>query len=407
MAPKTIENKKRTGGSANTAAADALIETTIRAESDGSAASTRTMNESKAGPIEVELIDDIQVLNEYGEIVRDALDPKLTDEELMHVHRAMVLTRKFDARMLAMQRQGQMGTFAPNLGQEATMIGQVFPLSAEDWFAPAYRSFGAQIWRGWPMERLLLLWAGFFEGFPPPDDVNDLPFSIVIGSHVPTATGVAMGMRYRQDAHCVMVNFGDGASSQGIVAESMNFAAAFKAPCVFILENNGWAISTPVNKQAGVDVFALRGVGYGLPSMRVDGNDVLGMITASRLACQRARSGGGPSLIEAVTYRMSLHTTADNPKVYRDDSEVKSWEAKCPILRFEKYLKGRGLADDDSIARVHKECEQEVFEARERFRKMAKAKPREIFDFIYEKMTPELEKQRDQFFARLDREGVE
>jgi len=216
-----------------------------------------------------------------------------------------------------------------------------------------------------------------------------------------------MGMKFKKDPHCVMVNFGDGASSQGIVAESMNFAATFHAPCVFILENNGWAISTPVTKQAGVDVFALRGVGYGLPSMRADGNDVLGMVTASRVACERARAGGGPSLIEAVTYRMSLHTTADNPKVYRDESEVKAWEAKCPILRFERYLKARGLADDDTIARVYEECEREVFEARERFRKMAKAKPREVFDFVYEEMTPELEMQREEFFARLDREGIE
>ncbi len=364
-------------------------------------------NLKNAQQIDVPAIDDIQVLNEQGEIVDAARDPKLSEIELLRIHRAMVLTRQLDARMLAMQRQGQMGTFAPNLGQEALQIGQVYGLTKDDWYSPSYRSFGAQVWRGWPMEQLLLLWAGFHAGFPPPAGVNDLPFSIVIGSHVATATGVAMGMKYRKDPHCVVVNFGDGASSQGIVAESFNFAGTFKAPCVFVLENNGWAISTPVHKQTGVETLALHGVGYGLPSVRVDGNDVLGMIAASKQACQRARSGGGPSLIEAVTYRMSLHTTADNPKVYRDDAEVEAWEGRCPILRFERYLQKRGLLDEADAQRVASECEAEVLAAREAFRAQAVAKPREIFDHLYAELPAESAAQQAAYLAKLDRMGVE
>ena len=351
-------------------------------------------------------LEDLSILNERGE-VDAALEPDLPDVELRRVHRAMVLTRKLDLRMLAMQRQGEMGTFAPGMGQEATQIGQVYPLTSDDWFSPSYRCFGAQLWRGWAIDQLLLLWDGFHAGFAPPDGVNDLPFSIVIGSHVPLATGVAMAMRNRGDRSVMLTNFGDGAFSQGIVAESMNFAAVFKAPIVFVVENNGWAISTPIEKQSGVMELARRAPGYGIPAIRADGNDILAMIVATTRAVEHARSGAGPFLIEAVTYRMSLHTTADDPKVYRNDDEVKAWEGKCPIARFEAYLKNKGLLDDELIQRIAAECEQEVLAGRESFRRKAKADPREVFDFVYEKLTPELEAQKAEYFKKLNRKGVE
>lgn len=351
-------------------------------------------------------IDDLSILNEHGE-VDDALDPGLPAEELKKVHRAMVLTRKLDIRMLNMQRQGEMGTFAPGLGQEATQIGQVYPLQQKDWFSPSYRSFGAQLWRGWPIEQLLLLWAGYFEGFGPPEGVNDLPFSIVIGSHILPATGIGMGIRARGEDAVVVTNFGDGALSQGAVAEGFNFAAVYKAPVVFLLENNGWAISIPTEKQCAVQELARRGAGFGIPSIRVDGNDILAMIVATTEAVERGRRGEGPSLIEAVTYRMSVHTTADDPKVYRKDADVESWKAKCPIARFEKYLKNKGVLDDADFERIADECEKQVLEAREVFRKRARANPREIFDFMYEQLPPELEAQKREYFAKLDRKGIE
>ncbi|MCA9291129.1 MAG: thiamine pyrophosphate-dependent dehydrogenase E1 component subunit alpha [Phycisphaerales bacterium] len=348
-------------------------------------------------------IDDLRVLDENGE-VNEALDPGLPDDELLRVYRAMVLTRKFDIRMLNMQRQGEMGTFAPGFGQEATQIGQVYPLAQRDWYSPSYRSFGAQIWRGWPMDQLFLLWDGFFEGFAPPPDVNDLPFSIVIGSHVPLAVGIAMGIRKKGVEDAVVVcNFGDGASSQGIVSESMNFAAVFKAPCVFVVENNGWAISTKLEQQSGVTELARRGPAFGVPSVRVDGNDILGMIAASTRAVEHARAGHGPYLIEAVTYRMGVHTTADDPKVYRSDDEVRAWEGKCPIRRMERHLTERGLLDAETIETIGTACEQEVLAARESFRKRAIARPEEIFDFVYEELPPELAAQRDEYLRRLGR----
>jgi len=351
-------------------------------------------------------IDVLQVLDETGAVVNPSLDPRLSDDELLRVYRGMVRSRRLDLRMLAMQRQGEMGTFAPGLGQEATQIGQVYPMTSRDWYSPSYRSIGAQVWRGWTMEQLLLLWDGYFAGFAIPEGVNELPFSIVIGSHVPVATGVAMGIRMRKDDGVVVTNFGDGASSQGAVAEAFNFAAVYKAPIVFIVESNGWAISTPIERQAGNSVLAARGVGFGMPAVRVDGNDVLGMIAACSRAIDHARSGHGPFLVEAVTYRMSLHTTADDPKVYRKEEEVNAWEAKCPIRRFEQYLKGKALLDDASIAHINEEIESEVTAARDRFRELAVARPGEIFDFIYAQLPEDLGEQKAEYRERLKRKGV-
>jgi len=365
----------------------------------------------KAGPsgrttIDLGDIEDLQILDENGRVAKD-LDPDLPADELKKVHRAMVLSRKLDIRMLNMQRQGEMGTFAPGIGQEATQIGQVYPLTKDDWFSPSYRSFGAQMWRGWPIDQLMLLWDGFFEGFPPPEGVNDLPFSIVIGSHIPPAVGVAMGMKQRNAKTVMLTNFGDGAASQGAVSEAMNFAAVYNAPCVFLCENNGWAISVPVSKQSAIEQLARRGPGFGIPSMRVDGNDVLAMIVATQHAVEHARAGNGPFLIEAVTYRMSVHTTADDPKVYRSEEEVKQWEQRCPILRFEKYLQQRDILTKEDCERIADECEKQVIAGRDSFRSKAIPKPREVFDFVYCDLPPELEKQKQEYFDKLDRKGVE
>lgn len=357
-----------------------------------------------SGIIDLGEIDDLRILDEAGH-ADETLAPALSDGELLRLHRSMVLTRKLDVRMLNMQRQGEMGTFAPSFGQEATQLGQIYPLGRHDWYSPSYRSFGAQLWRGWTIEGLMLLWDGFFEGFALPEGVNDLPFSIVVGSHVPVAVGVAMGIRNRGGDGVVLTNFGDGAISQGCVNEAFNFAAVYRAPVVFVVENNGYAISIPAEKQAATRELARRGPGFGIPSVRADGNDILAMIAATTAAVERARAGDGPTLIEAVTYRMSLHTTADDPRVYRENDEVEQWKAKDPITRFEKYLEGKGLLDGAAIERIGAECEQEVLEGRERFRTLAKANPREVFDFMYEKLPPWLERQKQEYFEKLDRKG--
>jgi TPP-dependent pyruvate/acetoin dehydrogenase alpha subunit len=377
---------------------DATPEITEVSAPDSASAFDRT-------PIQLDPIESLQILNEHGE-VDEALDPGLDDAQMHQIYEAMVRSRAFDARMLLMQRQGKMGTFAPNLGQEATMIGQVQPLTQRDWFCPSYRSFGAQIWRGWSMERLMLLWAGYHEGFPPPDGVNDLPFSIVIGAHVLPAVGIAMAAKIKGDDTVVAVNFGDGASAQGAVSEAMNFAAVTTAPVVFFCENNGWAISTPVELEAADTRLAVRGAGFGIPSIRVDGNDILAMVTAARDATDRARRGGGPTLIEAVTFRMSLHTTADDPTVYRDQSLVEEWEPRCPIKRLNIYMKRRGLLDDDGISSVAEAADTEVRAARDTFERSAMARPREVFDYLYAAIPPELAAQQAEYLDRLTKKGI-
>ena len=346
-------------------------------------------------------VEELSILDREGQ-VDDALAPELDHDALLRIYRAMVLTRTLDERMIKMQRQGEMGTFAPGRGQEATQIGQVYPLKKDDWFSPSYRSVGAQLWRGWSIEQLLLLWDGFFEGFAPPEGVNDLPFSIVIGSHVPVAVGVAMGLRYRESKAVMLTNFGDGASSEGDVSEALNFAAVYKAPVVFVCENNGYAISTPVSQQTALSSLAHRAPGFGMPGMRVDGNDVLAMMLATQRAVDRARAREGPTLIEAVTFRMEMHTTADDPTVYRSDDELSDWLGKDPIARFEKYLIANGAADQRVLAEIATECQEQVRVGRERFRARAIPNPREVFDFVYSRLTPELEEQRREYLRRLD-----
>lgn len=352
-------------------------------------------------------IPNLQILNEKGEVSDPAHEPKLESAEHLKIYRAMILARKLDTRMLTMQRQGEMGTFAPGMGQEATQVGQIYPLLQKDWFSPSYRSFGAQLWRGWTIEGLMLLWNGYADGFNIPDGVNDLPFSIVIGSQVATATGVAMGLKRQKDNAVVVTNFGDGAISQGIIGESFNFAAVDKAPIVFVCENNGYAISMPVQKQTGADYLAGRSLGYGIPSMRVDGNDILAMIVAMNGAVDRARRGEGPTFLEAVTYRMSLHTTADDPKVYRKDEEVEYWKTRCPIARYEKYLINKDLLSIEAIEKIATECEQEVLAGRERFRELAIANPRIVFDYMYQTLPPELQEQKQEYLNKLDRKETD
>ena len=368
--------------------------------------SPNTPSAMDTSPINLGHIEVLQILNEHGEVDK-GLEPEISNDRLIEVYRAMVLARAFDSRMMTMQRQGKMGTFAPNLGQEACIIGQVTSLTEEDWFAPSYRSFGAQIMRGWSMERLMRLWAGFHDGFPPPENVNDLPFSIVIGSHVLPAVGIGMGMQYKKKNDCVLVNYGDGASSQGAVSEALNFASVYKAPVVFICENNGWAISTPTSKQTANEIFAAHGAAHGMPCIRVDGNDILAMMCATKEATHRARMGEGPTLIEAVTFRMSLHTTADDPTVYRNEDEVKAWETRCPILRFATYLTKKGILDSRAIEETLAACEEDVIKARDDFYAMPQADPTEIFDHLYENTPIELQAQREEYLQRLRQKGIE
>ena len=291
--------------------------------------------------LDVPSVEHLSIVDEEGR-VDESLEPPIPPEDLRRLYRTFLLARRFDERMLRLQRQGRIGTFGPIRGHEAAVLGSVYALRATDWMVPYYREWPAYMWRGWPLENLILYYAGYAEGMRVPDGVRDLPLCIPIASQIPHAVGLACASRYKGEDSVTMVYFGDGASSHGDCQEAMNFAGVFQAPLVFFCLNNQWAISLPRAKQTHARTLAQKAIAYGFPGIQVDGNDVLACYVATREAVDRARRGEGPTLIEALTYRLSLHTTADDPTKYRDEAEVKAWEAREPLPRFRRYLEAQG-----------------------------------------------------------------
>jgi pyruvate dehydrogenase E1 component subunit alpha len=295
-----------------------------------------------------------------------------------------------------LQRQGRIGTFAPIKGQEASQIGSAFALRRADWMVPSFRETAAMIWRGWPIEKLLLFFAGHVEGGRPADDQHDLPITIPVSTQLPHAVGLAYAAQYRGDDVVVMAYFGDGATSEGDFHEAMNFAGVWHVPVVFVCQNNQWAISVPLKKQTHSRTIAQKALAYGLPGIQVDGNDVLAVYAAAREAVDRARAGDGPTLIECVTYRLSVHTTADDPSKYRSEEEVTMWEKKDPLTRFRAYLEKRGLLESDIESRI----DAEIAEAVQRFEATPPPDPLTMFDHAYAELPPDLEAQRAELAER-------
>lgn len=344
----------------------------------------------------------IGVLDPSGEI--DAsLDPDLPREQLLKLHRTMVLSRLFDEQQLKWQRQGRIGTFAPAMGQEAAQLGAVAALRQSDWMVPAFRETTASLWRGTPLEGLLLYNAGYNEGGRVPDGQYDLPIAIPVGSQLPHAVGLAYGTKYRRKEDVVMTFFGDGATSEGDFHEAMNYAAVFELPVVFVCQNNQWAISVPRDRQTASETLAQKSVAYDMPGVQVDGNDILAVYVAAREAVDVARSGGGPTMIECVTYRLSVHTTADDPTKYRSDEEVEEWKKRDPIPRFERYLKEKRYISDADIETLTQEVEQQIGAAWDTVeRKMQELDdPLHIFEHIYAEPHPYLIAQRDALAEEL------
>jgi pyruvate dehydrogenase E1 component alpha subunit len=341
-------------------------------------------------------IERLSILDSDGKL--DAkLEPKLAPDDLKRLYRAMVLGRRLDERMIRLQRQGRIGTFAPIKGQEASQIGSVFTLGPKDWMVPSFRETGAMIWRGWPIERILAFYAGRLEGGQPAPEQHDLPVTIPVATQLPHAVGLAYAIQYRGDDAVVMVYFGDGATSEGDFHEAANFAGVWHGPVVFVCQNNQWAISVPLKKQTNSHTIAQKALAYGFPGVQVDGNDVLAVYAASREAVDRARAGGGPTLIECVTYRLGMHTTADDPTKYRADEEVKAWEQKDPLTRFRVYLEKKKLLD----ASVDEQVDEEIARAVERFEAMPAADPLAMFDHAYADLPPGVAAQRVELAARL------
>jgi pyruvate dehydrogenase E1 component alpha subunit len=309
------------------------------------------------------------------------------------------LGRRVDERLLVLQRQGRIGTFPPITGQEAAQIGAVAALQKEDWLVPAFREAAAALYRGAPLSGLFIFLAGYNEGSRIPDGQNDLPIAVPVTTQIPHAVGIAYGMKYRKQPQVVLTFFGDGATSEGDFHEGLNFAAVFNTPTIFVCQNNQWAISLPREKQTKSKTLAQKGLAYGIPGIQVDGNDVLAVYAATQEAVARARASKGPTLIECVTYRLSLHTTADDPKKYRSEEEVKQWEKRDPIPRLQKYLRSRGLLSPKDLDALEDNIKAEINagwrEAQEQMEHFDD--PLVIFDHLYAERPPYLEEQRDAF----------
>ncbi|MBW1789780.1 MAG: pyruvate dehydrogenase (acetyl-transferring) E1 component subunit alpha [Deltaproteobacteria bacterium] len=344
----------------------------------------------------------LSILDETGNLDKE-LAPDISDDLLLKLYRAMLLGRRFDERMLSLQRQGRIGTFAPISGQEASQLGAVAALEASDRIVPSFRETAAQLWRGTPMENVLLVFGGFAEGARGDGEVYDLPVSVPVGSQVLHAVGLAWAMKYRKTKEVAMAFFGDGATSEGDFHEGLNFAAVYQVPAVFICQNNQWAISLPRKQQTRAHTLAQKALAYGMPGVQVDGNDVLAVYAAAKEAVERARAGGGPTMIECVTYRMMMHTTADDPKRYRTEEEVEGWRKRDPISRFQTYLSNKGLLPADAVEALESVIEKEIQEAVDKAEAVMKAgaDPLDMFDHAYADMPPHIAAQKEELKADL------
>ncbi|MEL7237666.1 MAG: pyruvate dehydrogenase (acetyl-transferring) E1 component subunit alpha [Planctomycetota bacterium] len=348
-------------------------------------------------------VQHLQILDEQGQLdeelaaeVRDVL----TDDKVRELYCEMITSRVFDEAAFKLQRAGRMGTFPQNKGQEAATLGPAVALRRDgDQIVPSYRENIALMHHGLPMHTVLLHWMGDERGNVIPEGVGVTPVCVAIGAHIAHAAGHAMALKHFNQANdtdrVAMCFFGDGATSEGAFHDGLNFASVTKAPCIFVVQNNGWAISVPTHKQTASETFAQKAIAYGMPTLRVDGNDLFATYYAARKFTEAARRGEGPALIEAVTYRLADHTTADDAKRYRDPAEVAEAEKKDPFIRTRKFLEDRDLWDENAEQAQWDKARRIVREVVEAATKTPKPNSNDIFDYVFATPTPELIQQRD------------
>ena len=338
----------------------------------------------------------IRILDEDGQVLDGATVPALPDDELVAMYAEMWLSRHLDERLVSLQRQGRMGTYAPLAGQEGAQIGSTHALADDDWIVDQYREHGAVVARGIEPE-YLLYWMGHEVGSEWLASRHVFPLNISIASHIPHATGMAWAAKLRGDDALVCCHFGEGATSEGDFHEGLNFAGVFDTPTVFVCNNNGYAISVPRDRQTASATIAGKADAYGFAGVQVDGMDPLATYAVTREAVEKARDPGEeemrPTLIEAVSYRFGAHTTADDPTRYRDEDEVERWKERDPIPRMERFLRDRGLLDDERIDAIRERCRERVSELID----AAEAYEPDVdgwFENAYEEPTPRVREQR-------------
>jgi pyruvate dehydrogenase E1 component alpha subunit len=291
-----------------------------------------------------------------GETVPDGEVEGLDESDFLELYRGLVLLRTYDERSLVYHRQGRIGTYAIFWNHEAMQVGSVYALADEDWIFPSYRESAIGLLRRMPASTVLSWWRGHPAGWWNPEDYNLASICVPIGTHVPHAAGLAWGKRLRGESACAIVYFGDGATSEGSFHEGANFAGVMRAPLVLFCNNNQWAISTPLEAQTAAETLADKAAGYGMPGVRVDGTDVLAVYEATREAVARARTGGGPTFIEAVTYRTAPHATADDQSAYIDLDRVEEERKRECVGRFEGYLRRLGVLAESRAEEIRAEA---------------------------------------------------
>jgi pyruvate dehydrogenase E1 component alpha subunit/2-oxoisovalerate dehydrogenase E1 component alpha subunit len=341
-----------------------------------------------------------RVLDDEGREI--APPPTVPDDDLRRMQRHMLRMRLLDQRMLSLQRQGRIGFYGMATGQEASVTGSAYPLEERDWIFHALRETGVCLWRGTTIQELVCQLMGnsgdVLIGRQMPMHfsdrrVNSVAWSSVIGTQLPHAMGAAYAARLLgHDTVCVGY-IGDGGTSSGDFHAAMNFAAVWKVPAVFFCQNNQWAISVPLAAQTASSSLAIKAVAYGMPGVRVDGNDLLAVIAAQREAVARARSGGGPTFIESVTFRMGGHSSSDDPTRYRDPATVKTWERRDPVRRYEAWLRGKGLLSDADLETWTAEIQDEISAAITAAEAMPPPPIESMFRDVYAKMPPHIEEQ--------------
>jgi pyruvate dehydrogenase E1 component alpha subunit len=346
-------------------------------------------------------IHPYQILDVEGNLVGQM--PDLPPERLLYFYRTMNLGRAFSNKIIAMQRQGRASTFGSLVGQEATSVGLAAPLQHQDWLVTSYREIISLIVKGVPLPNLIYAFRGFTTIYPP--EQRCLPIQIVIGTQLLHAVGLAMAAKIAGDPVVSVGVCGDGATSEGDFNEALNFAGVFQAPVVLVVQNNGWAISVPRKRQSAAPTLAARGIGFGIPSYLVDGNDIFAVYDVMQKAVERARSGGGPTLIEALTYRIGAHTTADDPTRYRSAAEVEEWQARDPIVRLRRFLLRGDLLTEAQDRQMLSELEETINNAADEAESWPPPAPDSFFDWTFAELTPRLQAQRTDLLHYAQQKG--
>ncbi|QHW34530.1 pyruvate dehydrogenase (acetyl-transferring) E1 component subunit alpha [Paenibacillus rhizovicinus] len=350
-------------------------------------------------PYEVhsEPVTPLSVLSPEGEVINEAYMPNLTDEQLKEIMYRMVFTRTWDERAVNLGRQGRLGFYAPVSGQEASMVGSEYALNKDDFVCPGYRDMPQIVWHGLPLYQAFLYSRGHQHGGQVPEGVHVLMPQIIIGAQILHATGVAMAFKKKGEKRVAITYTGDGGSSEGDFYEGLNFAGAFKLPVIYVVQNNGYAITTPFAKQTAAQSIAHKALAAGVRGVQVDGMDVLAVIKAVSEAAERGRNGEGATLIEMITYRFRPHSMADDTSKYRTKDEEGEWGLKDPLTRFGKFLEKKGLWTEEDTARVKEEAKATVNENIKKAEATEKMTVGGLIDSMFETTPAHLEAQKADF----------